>query len=123
MKKVVVSLAVLAASITGAIAQTASDDAKANLEAIYGIYHVGTYCQEQGIGFTNETLSQLKEMALDYEGQLADEAAEAQLWDATGKTAGLVVGMMSMDSDLMTTQCGQLAASVRAMSPKTEKPF
>lgn len=123
MKKAVVLLTLLAASISGAAAQSTSDDARANLEAIYGIYHVGTYCQEQGIGFTSETLSQLKDMALDYEGQLADEAAEAQLWDATGKTAGLMVGMMSMDRDMMTVQCGQLATSVRAMSPKTEKPF
>lgn len=122
MKKMVVLLAVLAGS-TEAIAQPASDDVRANLEAIYGIYHVGTYCQEQGIGFTSETLSQLKEMALGYEGQLNDETAEAQLWDATGKTASLMVGMMSMDRDMMTVQCGQLAASVLAMSPKAEKPF
>jgi len=122
MKKVVVLLAVLAAS-TEAIAQPARDDARANLEAIYGIYHVGTYCQEQGIGFTSETLSQLKEMALGFEGQLADEVAEAQLWDATGKTAGLMVGMMSMDRDMMTVQCRQLAASVRSMAPKGKKPF
>lgn len=108
---------------TPAAAQTSPEDARASLEAIYGIYHVGTYCRDQGVGFTDQTLAQLKDVALGHEASLGDEALEGQLWEETGKTAGMLVGLMSMDKELMSVQCGQLGASVHTIARELRKPF